>query len=450
VLQRIGLLNGCRAAALEPLLSHLDGMTDAEGRVTFVGFRQALAAKAATPAHVDQTVARVRRVIEGCAFTFWTHISASKVASFLAGLRADVTDAEGNVKRGLSAQTSNYYLRAIRQFCRWMQRDSRASESPVAYLDGLNVRTDRRHDRRALDLHETRRRLAATAAGPERYGMTGAPRALLYRLALESGRRAAELASLTRASFDLDGPAPTVTVAAAFSKHRRQDVLALRRDTAAELRAFLADKLPAARAFNMPSKWRIVNMLRADLAAAGIAYRDGAGRVVDFHALRHTFITNLAASGCHAKTMQSLARHSTVTLTLDRYSHGVVGDDRAALDRLPDLAASPAAAARATGTAGPEPDAARLARCLALQGAKGRTLAHHSALREADTLIPESAANTRKTEENGPELEAAVGFEPTKYGGFANRCLDPLGYAALANPRDAHVHMPAGVEAPGF
>jgi hypothetical protein len=27
-------------------------------------------------------------------------------------------------------------------------------------------------------------------------------------------------------------------------------------------------------------------------------------------------------------------------------------------------------------------------------------------------------------------LEAAVGFEPTKYGGFANRCLEPLGYAA--------------------
>ncbi len=28
-------------------------------------------------------------------------------------------------------------------------------------------------------------------------------------------------------------------------------------------------------------------------------------------------------------------------------------------------------------------------------------------------------------------MEAAVGFEPTKYGGFANRCLDPLGYAAF-------------------
>jgi len=255
-----------------------------------VGFRQALAAKAATPAHVDLVAGRARRVIEGCGFTFWTDISASKVASFLAGLRADVADAKGRGKRGLSAQTSNYYLRAIRQFCRWMVRDGRASENPVAYLDALSVRTDRRHDRRALTVDETRRLLAATAAGLERYGMTAAARALLYRLALESGLRAAELASLTPASFALDGAAPTVTVAAAFSKHRRQDVLALRRDTAEALHVHLADKLPAARAFNMPSKWRLVKMLRADLAAAGIVYRDAEGGVVDFHALRHTFI----------------------------------------------------------------------------------------------------------------------------------------------------------------
>ncbi len=39
------------------------------------------------------------------------------------------------------------------------------------------------------------------------------------------------------------------------------------------------------------------------------------------HALRHTFISNLARAGIHPKTAQALARHSTITLTLDRYSH---------------------------------------------------------------------------------------------------------------------------------
>ncbi|MCD8139849.1 MAG: hypothetical protein LUE17_08745 [Planctomycetaceae bacterium] len=38
-------------------------------------------------------------------------------------------------------------------------------------------------------------------------------------------------------------------------------------------------------------------MLRADLEAAGIAQADDAGRVIDFHALRHTFGTMLCQSG---------------------------------------------------------------------------------------------------------------------------------------------------------
>ena len=37
--------------------------------------------------------------------------------------------------------------------------------------------------------------------------------------------------------------------------------------------------------------------MRRDLEAAGIAYRDVSGRVVDFHAFRHTFVTRLAQSG---------------------------------------------------------------------------------------------------------------------------------------------------------
>jgi integrase len=48
---------------------------------------------------------------------------------------------------------------------------------------------------------------------------------------------------------------------------------------------------------------------------------DDAGQVFDFHALRHQFITNLARAGVAAQVAQTLARHSTITLTMDRYSH---------------------------------------------------------------------------------------------------------------------------------
>ena len=51
-------------------------------------------------------------------------------------------------KQGISAQTFTFYVKTIKQFCLWMVKDKRATESPVAHLDGLNVQVDRRHDRR--------------------------------------------------------------------------------------------------------------------------------------------------------------------------------------------------------------------------------------------------------------------------------------------------------------
>lgn len=70
-------------------------------------------------------------------------------------------------------------------------------------------------------------------------------------------------------------------------------------------------------------------MFRAD--ADGIAFRDDANEVVDFHALRHTFITNLARGKVHPKIAQALARHSTITLTMDRYTHTDLGEQADAL-----------------------------------------------------------------------------------------------------------------------
>ena len=278
--------------------------------------------------------------------------------AYLADLRADRTDAQGKSKQGISAQTSNFYLQDTKQFCRWMVRDRRASENPLAYLQGLNVRLDRRHDRRALSIEEMLWLLDITRKGPERYSISGPERALLYWLAVETGLRANELASLTPLSFDLDGAHPTVTVAAAYSKHRRQDVLPLRPDMAAALRVFLACKLPSVPAFKMPGGKRTSNMMRADLDYARAAwlaesstpqerkaregtsflsYVDGSDRYADFHALRHTFITNLARSGAHPKTAQTLARHSTITLTMDYYTHTLQREQIAALSALPDL-----------------------------------------------------------------------------------------------------------------
>ena len=107
---------------------------------------------------------------------------------------------------------------------------------------GLNVRTDRRHDRRALSADELRWLLDATVKGSEHYDMTGEARSLLYRLAVETGLRAGELRSLTPSSFRLEDREPSVTIAAAYAKNRREDVLPLRPATVAVLKVHFAER----------------------------------------------------------------------------------------------------------------------------------------------------------------------------------------------------------------
>ncbi len=349
-LVKIGLLAAERVAVAKPLAEHV------------ADFAAALAAKGNSAFHVQVVTARTRRIIDRCGFKFYGDLSASKIMDFLNGLRQDTEK-----HRGMSAQTFNFHLGAIKQFCRWMVKDRRALESPVAHLDGLNVKTDRRRDRRPLSVSELTRLLQTTRTGPDREGMTGAERALLYHLAVETGLRAGELRSLTRASFDLDADPPTVTVSAAYSKRRREDTLTLRPALAHELRGFLATMLPGATAFRIPTdRKQAAAMFRADVEAAGIAYRDAAGLVADFHGLRHTFITNLAMGGVHPKTAQQLARHSTITLTMDRYTHTLREDHSQALDVLPDISTPMQEAVRATGTDDAQPAGKNLAENLAL------------------------------------------------------------------------------------
>src|SRR5205823_8352515 len=86
-----------------------------------------------------------------------------------------------------------------------------------------------------------------------------------------------------------------------------------------------------------------------------LAYRDAEGRVIDFHALRHTYVSRIVQSGASAKTAQALARHSTVQLTLGRYAHAALFDKRAAVEAMPSLLPADNTAATtlaATGTEG--------------------------------------------------------------------------------------------------
>jgi hypothetical protein len=77
-------------------------------------------------------------------------------------------------------------------------------------------------------------------------------------------------------------------------------------------------------------------MLRQDLAAAGIPYRDASGQVFDFHALRGMTATLLDSIGTTPRVVQRIMRHSTLELT-NRYTRPRALDIELAARSLPSL-----------------------------------------------------------------------------------------------------------------
>ncbi len=296
--------------------------------------------------HAKRNYAALMRTFEKCKFIYWSDIQASILWNSLLDLRRT-----GEI----SHRTFNFYVKACKQFCSWMVRDQRASSSPVGHLRPKQI-TVRKIERRAIPVEGLRVLLDATETAPEQLGTTGHQRSLLYRLAVETGLRANELRNLTVSSFDLDER--TVECMAVTTKNKKHCILPLRAGMVERLKVEFHNKLPTARAFKVPEK--TAKMIRVDLAYARSQWADQVkhnplahkrrlksdflkadtdeGRL-DFHALRHTFCTLLAASGTHPAEAQALMRHSDINLTMGFYTHRVQGAAIAAVNNLPDLSA---------------------------------------------------------------------------------------------------------------
>jgi len=213
-------------------------------------FEVRMRGKGSTEGHVKRTLSFIHDFMETCGFTTPSNLDATKVADYILDLR------RGNEKENrkpLSARTINARLTALKSLTRWLFREGRMRTDPMMQVGKLNVRTDRRHERRTLDDEEIARLIQAAQRGPDVLGISGPDRAMLYRLAVETGLRAAELASLTSESLDLaDLDKASVKVAAAYSKHRRDDIVPVRRDLAEILVAFLKGRPAGVRLFAVP------------------------------------------------------------------------------------------------------------------------------------------------------------------------------------------------------
>ncbi len=363
--ESLGISDDRTAQAARPIVDHLDD---------WIG---AVAASGVTDKRVAMLRSRVALLVTLAGWERAGDVRKSSLQQALAHLQSEGAAGKGTrgasrrhggrgsagAGKGVGAQTRNHYLAAARQFSAWLADEGRLPADPLAGLKGVKTATDRRHDRRVPDDAEVRV-LFDHLHGPRaktRRKMSGPQRALGYMVAMCAGLRAGELCRLTRESFDLESG--DVRVRAGSDKARKKRTQALPRWVCARLAEWFdagGGLWGGAAGHGFPS-YHPGRLLKDDLVAARaewieaaegeeraarersavclyeVASEDGP-LYVDFHALRHWFVTQIASSdGVSPGTLQALARHSDPKVTLGVYSHGRRADVRAAVEQLPDL-----------------------------------------------------------------------------------------------------------------
>ena len=246
-------------------------------------------------------------------------IDAEAVSGELARWKSDELCTDG---------TRADYLSAAKGFTRWMQRMGYAERDPLAILQVQQGTPTRK--RRALSEDEQRKLVQAAETGPDRYGIPGPARALLYRLALGTGLRASALRRLR--VEDVDFAERLVVARSGGASNKKSTPKPISRRLCEAIAEHVERRAGEAPLLDTPDPANWARMLRADAKDAGVR-REG----LDFHALRHTFGTTLARQGVHPKTLMSLMDHSDINLTMRLYTHSFPEDETQAVTRLPEL-----------------------------------------------------------------------------------------------------------------
>ncbi len=347
-------------------------------------WRDHLRLKGSTEHWYTQARRRVARVATDRGVKRLRDFTAATVERWL----TDQTD------QNMSAGTRNGYRQACVTFINWCVRAGRLTHNPLLAVAVADQRADTRRQRRALTEDELARLLDAAQRRPLADAMTvrrgeakgqaqaklsaatrenllriGRERALIYKTLVLTGLRKGELASITVGQVDLggrDSRVPHIVLNARDEKNRRGSEIPLRADLAADIRAWLADRLALAQQaareaedpipaalptdeplFDVPEG--LIRIFDRDLVFAGLARvenrggkdvvikTDDRGRTIDIHALRHTFGTHLSKAGVPLRTAQAAMRHSDPSLTANVYTDPKLLDVAGAVASLPDL-----------------------------------------------------------------------------------------------------------------
>jgi site-specific recombinase XerD len=220
---------------------------------------------------------------------------------------------------GYAATSIGRKLSALRSLFRYLAREGTVPQSPVLLVPAPRIRKTLPG---VLSVEEIERLLEA----PDGSTPLGLRDRCLFEVLYATGLRVSELLSLRLGS--IDWIARTVRVVGKGAKER----LALLGDLAVDaLERYIHEGRPALLKSGTSDALFLSNLgkplsvrgfhviLQGHLRAAGIE------RHVTPHTLRHSFATHMLEGGADLRTVQELLGHASISLTLDTYSHVIVG-----------------------------------------------------------------------------------------------------------------------------
>lgn len=308
-------------------------------------WQESLKAKGRSTKYVEECRKQWDRLLESTEWTSLADITPEGLEKFLNKMQT-------------KARTRGSYIQAARGFVRWAIKTSRLNHDPLLSLSVPNPELDRKFRRRML-LPEEWPHLRNAISGTI-YSMPAEERKVLYELAIVTGLRSNEIRQLACHNLHA-GRQPYVSLAAHQAKSKVAAKQLLTQELHKSLQAFLkkSGRDGTDLMFDLCFPTSMAKMARADLAAARKAWigeakadkkeaarrsksdfllaTNYAGQTFDFHSFRHTCGAWLAIQGCHPKTIQTIMRHSTITLTLDTYGHLMPGADQEAISGLSEF-----------------------------------------------------------------------------------------------------------------
>lgn len=250
---------------------------------------------------------------------------------------------------GVSHKTVNTDVATLQAALNYARSIGLISANPLAGIEALPVSEEYRcRIARSLTDLECARLIYVCAKKDRELG--GIPRAPLLRFMDATGTRYGETVALTWA--DLCCETRTVNLRPETTKNKRGRSLPIRAEMVRMLVALRrahaqilgrevrqSDGIfltPTGKRWPRNSSRFRVFFYRL-MAEAGVERRDAHGRVVNVHALRHTFATRLARNRVPIQHAAKLMGHRTISMLVDVYAHLDIDDERKAIEGLPPL-----------------------------------------------------------------------------------------------------------------